>query len=70
VARQRLQLFVDKLRYIKPALTGDDLKRMGIPPGPRIKEILQLLHEARLDGKVTSRRDEKGLVKGWLGKAK
>jgi len=66
VARQRLQLFVDKLRYIKPALTGDDLKRMGIPPGPRIKEILHLLHEAKLDGKVASKQNEEDLVRGWL----
>ena len=65
-ARQHIQLFLIKLRYIKPALTGDDLKRMGIAPGPRIKEILQRLHEARLDGKVTSKKGEEGLVRGWL----
>ncbi|GAH69680.1 unnamed protein product [marine sediment metagenome] len=39
---------------------------MGIALGPRIKEILNLLHEARLDGKVTSKKDEVELVKGWL----
>lgn len=66
VARQHIQLFLNKLRYIKPSLTGDDLKSMGIAPGPRIKEILQLLHEARLDGKVTSKQGEEELVKGWL----
>ncbi len=66
IARRHIQLFLDKLRYIKPALTGDDLKKMGIPPGPRIKEILNLLHEARLDGKVSSKKDEEGLVKGWI----
>ena len=59
----RIQLFLDTLRYVRPALTGTDLKVMGIPPGVRIKEILQLLHEARLDGKVTSRRGEEGLVR-------
>ena len=66
VARQHIQLFLGKLRYVKPALTGDDLKRIGITPGPRIKEILNRLHEARLDGKVSSRRGEVALVKGWL----
>jgi len=68
VARQHIQLFLNKLRYIKPALTGDDLKRLGITPGPRIKEILNLLHEARLDGKVKSRREEEGLVRRWLAR--
>jgi tRNA nucleotidyltransferase (CCA-adding enzyme) len=66
--RQHLNLFLNKLRYIKPALSGEDLKRMGVAQGPRIKEILNLLHEARLDGKVGSKKDEEGLVKGWLDK--
>ncbi len=66
VACQHIQLFLNKLRYVKPALTGDDLKRLGIAPGPRIKEILNLLHEARLDGKVTSKQGEEKLVKEWL----
>jgi tRNA nucleotidyltransferase (CCA-adding enzyme) len=66
VARHHIQLFLSKLRYIKPTLTGDDLQRMGIIPGPRIKEILNQLHEARLDGKVRSKKGEVELVKGWL----
>ncbi|MBA7645557.1 A-adding tRNA nucleotidyltransferase [subsurface metagenome] len=69
VARRHSQLFLDKLRYIKPVLTGNDLKRMGITPGPRIKEILNLLHKARLDGKVRSKRGEEEMVKGWVADA-
>ena len=67
IVQQYIDLFLHKLRYVKPALTGDDLKRMGIAQGPQIKEILNRLHEARLDGKVTSKRGEEGLVEGWLG---
>jgi len=66
LACQHIQLFLNKLRYVKSALTGNDLKKMGIAPGPRIKEILNLLHEARLDGRVTSKRGEVDLVRGWL----
>jgi len=66
VARRHIQLFLNKLRYIKPALTGDDLKRMGITPGPRIKKILELLHEARLDEKITSKWGEESLVRAWM----
>ena len=69
-ARQHIQLFLNKLRYVKPALTGDNLKRMGIAPGRQIKEILELLHKARLDKKVTTKQDEEDLVKRWLAKAK
>lgn len=68
VAGQHIQLFLGKLRYVKTSLTGNDLKKMGIAPGPRMKEILQRLHEARLDGKVTSKKGEEGLVRRWVGR--
>lgn len=63
-ARRNIQLYIDKLRYIKPVLTGNDLIKMGITKGPRIKEILNKLLDARLDGKVKTRQDEEGLVGG------
>jgi tRNA nucleotidyltransferase (CCA-adding enzyme) len=67
VVRQHIQAFLTKLRYVKPALTGSDLIKMGVAPGPRMKEILQRLHEARLDGKVTSKKGEEEMVRGWVG---
>ncbi len=66
IARHNIQLFLTKLRYVKPVTTGEDLKKRGIPAGPRIKEILQRLLEARLDGKVTSRKSEEELVRGEI----
>jgi len=62
VACQHINLYLDKLRYVKPALTGEDLKRMGVAPGPRMKGILQRLHDARLDGKVKSKQGEAEMV--------
>lgn len=67
LARRHIHLFLDKLRYVKPILTGNDLKKMGIAPGPRIKEILARLRSARLDGEVSGKREEEELVEGWLG---
>jgi len=64
--RQYLMLYWDALRYVKPELNGDDLLGMGIPEGPRIKEILDRLLEARLDGEVSTREGEVEVVKGWL----
>ena len=66
VTHRHLQLFIDKLRYVKPALTGNTLKNIGIAAGPQIKEILQLLHEARLDGRANNKQDEEEIVKEWL----
>ncbi len=70
MANRHIQLFLDKLRYVKPTLTGNDLQKMGISPGPRMKEILQRLHEARLDEKVTSKKGEVDLVEGWLSRGR
>ena len=64
VVRHNIQLFLTKLRYVKPVTTGEDLKKRGIPAGPRMKEILQRLLEARLDGKVTSGKEEEELARG------
>ena len=61
IASQHLQLYLAKLRLIKPLLNGEDLKRMGIPAGPKIGEILSALHKARLNGEVKTRRDEEEL---------
>ncbi len=60
--RQRLELFLYKLRYVKPLLDGTDLVRMGIPPGPQLGEILKALRQAKLNGKVRTRTDEEKLV--------
>ncbi|MGB2814359.1 MAG: CCA tRNA nucleotidyltransferase [Dehalococcoidales bacterium] len=62
----RLTEFIEKLRYIRPVLNGEDLKKLGVAQGPEIKEILQRLLEARLDGKAATRRDEEALVLNWL----
>ena len=65
IASQHLHLYLAKLRYIKPLLNGDDLKRMGIPAGRQLGEILSALHKARLNGEVKTRRDEERLVQNW-----
>jgi tRNA nucleotidyltransferase (CCA-adding enzyme) len=60
---EHVELFLSVLRHVKPALTGEDLKRLGVPTGPRIKEILQRLREAKLDGKVSNKKDEEEVVR-------
>ncbi|MFC1981467.1 CCA tRNA nucleotidyltransferase [Chloroflexota bacterium] len=64
-AEEHIQLYLGALRHVKTALSGEDLKRMGIAEGPRIKEILNRLREARLDGKVGSRSEEEEMVRGY-----
>ena len=64
-ASQHLQQYLAKLRYLKPLLKGDDLKRVGISAGPKIGEILDALHKARLNGEVKTRKEEEKFVRVW-----
>ena len=69
-ARNAIKLYLEKLRFVKTALTGDDLRAMGIPPGPQMQEVLVILHNARLNGEVKSRQEEETLVREWKASRK
>lgn len=62
-ARDRIALFRSQLRGVQTELTGDDLKKLGIAPGPAYRKILSHLRDCRLDGKISTRAQELELVK-------
>lgn len=64
--RQRIELYLNQLRHVKTALTGEDLMALGVASGPRIKEVLEALREARLDGEVTTGEAEREMVKKMI----
>ena len=66
-AREGVTLFRTRLRAIVPELTGDDLRRMGIRPGPKYREILDRLRDARLDGEIANRAEEEEWVNRSIG---
>ena len=47
---------------VKPILRGNDLKAMGLEPGPLYNRILDRLLDARLNGEVKTEADERRLV--------
>ena len=55
---RRITEYVDRLKDVSIELTGADLRALGIKPGPRYREIMDRLLDARLDGRVTSREEE------------
>ena len=46
----------------EPSLTGDDLVKMGLDPGPVFKSVFNALREARVMGRVNTREEEVALV--------
>lgn len=66
-ARLRLNDYLTKLRHVRPDLTGDYIRSLGVPPGPVYREALGALLDAKLDGELPTREDEKRFLRAWLG---
>lgn len=49
-----------------PLLTGHDLQRQGLSPGPQFKSLLDAVREAQLDGTIKSTRQALELVQQLL----
>jgi tRNA nucleotidyltransferase (CCA-adding enzyme) len=60
--RQWLSLYITHMREVQPMLTGHDLEKLGIAPGPIFRIILDDLLCARLDERVVTVEDERALV--------
>ncbi len=67
-AAEHIELYMSVLRHVNPVLTGDDLLKLGVPKGPKIKDVLQKLRAAKLDGLVTTIKQEQALVKKLIKK--
>ena len=51
--------FMKEWRFIKPLVSGEDLKKLGLKPGPSFKDYLNKIKYAIIDGKLPKdRRDE------------
>lgn len=61
--KRRLSQFIAKDRLVRPMLTGEDLKQLGLKPGPIFRKALDALRDARLDGLVRTRQEEEEFVK-------
>jgi len=60
--RERLLRYQTEWRLVEAELTGDDLKAMGLKPGPLFGRLLGALRDARLDGQVSTQEEEEALL--------
>jgi len=62
-SRKAISLYFTQLKSIQISVGGEDLKAIGLVPGPLYKEILGDLLEARINEKVLTHEDEIAYVK-------
>jgi tRNA nucleotidyltransferase (CCA-adding enzyme) len=65
--KRLISLYFTKLQALRTAIGGEDLKALGIKPGPRYRELLDAVLNAKLNGLVASKEDEIELLRGLLG---
>jgi len=69
--KEKVMLFLDRLRHARPLVRGSDLRAWGIPPGRELGKALQVLMNAQLDGKIRTREEareyleEQEIVANW-----
>jgi tRNA nucleotidyltransferase (CCA-adding enzyme) len=62
IVKRQVSAFLTTYQHVKPILTGADLKAMGLKPGPRFKQILDRLLDAKLNGEVKTETEERQLI--------
>lgn len=60
--RRFVSHYLTRLRTVSSLLDGDDLRGLGLEPGPLFRRIKERLLQARLDGEVNSRDEEEALA--------
>ncbi|MBU0730174.1 MAG: CBS domain-containing protein [Proteobacteria bacterium] len=62
-AKKLISHYFTTLRHMKTFTTGAVLKKMGYPAGPIYRTILNHVLEAKLDGLVKTRKEERSMIK-------
>ncbi|MGD8251331.1 MAG: CBS domain-containing protein [Desulfobacterales bacterium] len=61
--RRSISRYCLQLRHVTPEISGNELKSLGLSPGPIYREILDAIRDMKLNGKLESRGDELAFVK-------
>jgi tRNA nucleotidyltransferase (CCA-adding enzyme) len=57
-AQKNIVLCLNELRDVRPALDGHQLRALGAPRGPALGQLLEQIHDAVLDGIITTPQQE------------
>jgi tRNA nucleotidyltransferase (CCA-adding enzyme) len=62
-SKKRIMMYLNNLKDIKTKINGKDLKRLGIKEGPIYKQILKMVFDEKLDGRLKTKKEEIEFVK-------
>jgi tRNA nucleotidyltransferase (CCA-adding enzyme) len=66
--KRAISLFFTQLRNTAVEMSGQDLKEMGVAPGPIYRDTLQAVLEARLDGRLQSLEEELAFARSFVAR--
>lgn len=58
LAKNNIKKYIDKLQKVKISINGYDLQKLGLNPGPSMKEVLEEIYRARLRKEISDREEE------------
>lgn len=61
-AADLIERYYQQWRHVKTAVGGDNLREMGLKPGPEYAVILDRILAAKLDGEITDEKGERALL--------
>ncbi len=64
--KKAISHYITGLRHVSAAISGEDLKRIGLKPGPVYRKILQAVLEAKLNGNLKTRNDELVFIRKYV----
>ncbi|MBI2460353.1 MAG: CCA tRNA nucleotidyltransferase [Candidatus Rokubacteria bacterium] len=69
-ARRHLTEHLARWRWLRPLLSGEDLKALGLAPGPLYRQLLDRLLAAQLEGRITTRAGAEAWAREAVGLAR
>ncbi|MFP4444759.1 MAG: CBS domain-containing protein [Desulfosudaceae bacterium] len=65
--KRHISRYITQMKDARTLISGQDLARLGIPPGPVYSRIFKKVLHARLDGQVSTKSEELELARQYAG---
>ena len=66
--KSAMELYLNRLRHVRPSLRGKDIIALGADQGPLVGEVLRELNNARIEGRIATRQEEVQMAKEYIAR--